>query len=234
SRFGLSEKTGIDVPHEVAPFIPASPQWWVDELGYTPLAPEIMSMAIGQGPQIMTPIKMAQLYSAIVQPDGSVPAPRLAMNGGLPRDTFDMDIDASDVWYLEAGMRRVLSPGGTAYLTRLPEWDVMGKTGTAQACANCPLADHAWFVGAGKHPEKDEAEIVVAIFLEHGLHGSDSSGYVGEVIGFYLDRKYGHPFVMWQTPRERAKYGLPVDWGRLGRPVEDPPMPGGGTGTATN
>ncbi|MGH7483596.1 MAG: penicillin-binding protein 2 [Longimicrobiales bacterium] len=229
SRFGLSEETGIDVPHEVAPFIPASPQWWVEELGYTPLAPEIMSMAIGQGPQIMTPVKMAHLYAAIVQPDGTVPAPRLAMNGGLPRDTFSLNIDATDVWYIEAGLRRVVGPGGTAYLSRLPEWDLMGKTGTAQACANCPLPDHAWFVGVGKHPDKEEAEIVVAIFLEHGLHGSDSSGYVAEAIAFYLDRKYGHPFVMWQTPRERNKNGLSADWSQLGRPIVDPPFPGTGS-----
>ncbi len=219
-RFGFTQRTGIDLPNEIANTFPDGLDFWRRRFGYTPAENEIMALSIGQGPQTMTLLRMAEIYAAISRPDGRVPSPRLAM-GRPPADTFHINLDARDVWYLEAGMRRVLSPGGTAYLSRLPDWDIMGKTGTAQAPSG---PDHAWFVGLGG-PTGRPVDIVVAGFLEHGQHGTEASGPVAEAINFYLDRKYGHPFQMYATPRLRGEHGLPVDWSKLGRPVVDPPKP---------
>jgi membrane peptidoglycan carboxypeptidase len=168
----------------------------------------------------MTAIKLAHIYSALARPDGKVPAPRLAKDMDAQRDTFQFHIDAYKKWFVDAGMRRVMGPGGTAALSRLQNWSFIGKTGTAQ---NPHGPDHAWFVGMGG-PKDGEPEITVTMFLEFAEHGYLASGYAAEAINFYLDRKYNRPFQMYATPRLRFPRGLPVNW-NYSAPIVDPPMP---------
>ncbi|MGQ0561003.1 MAG: penicillin-binding protein 2 [Gemmatimonadota bacterium] len=210
TRLGFQKKTGIDLPTEVSNIFPEDLGFWQRRFGYGPPADnEVMSMAIGQGPVTMTPLKMAHLYVALIRPDGKAPAPRLAVTDSAPPITFDFKISRENAEWLKRGMRRVVGPGGTAPQSRLLHWDFGGKTGTAQACANCPLKDHAWFIGWGGRAGFN-AEIVAGMFLQHGEHGYTPSGYVANAINFYLDRKYGRPFERYPTPRERFPKGLPV------------------------
>ena len=221
ARLGFGEPTGIDVPHERSPNWPDI-GWWERERGYRPAENEVMSLALGQGPMTMTIIKLAHIYSALTAPSGKVPAPRLAMESGAPGDTAEFHTTPRDRWYLEAGMRRVVQPGGTAGRSRLRDWDFIGKTGTAQAPSG---PDHGWFVGTGAREPGAPAEIAVTMFLAHSLHGYTASGYVAEAINFYLSRKYGKPFQMFATERMRTQMGLPVNWDAWGAPIVDPPMP---------
>jgi penicillin-binding protein 2 len=222
TRLGFGEKTGIDVPHERQPNFPPDPEWYRRRWGWLPQENEVLSLAIGQGPIDMTIIKLAHIYAALTAPGGRVPAPRLAMESGAPADTFDFHTTPRDRWHLEAGMRRVVSPGGTAALSRLSDWDFVGKTGTAQ---NSHGPDHAWFVGTGARASGEPPEIAVTMFLEFAEHGYTASGYVAEAVNFYLDRKYGRPYRPWATARLRAAHGLPYDHAALAAPVVDPPMP---------
>jgi penicillin-binding protein 2 len=220
TRLGFQQRTGIDLPTEVANTFPASVDWFREHYGYAPNENEIMTLSIGQGAVVMTPLKIAVLHAMMARPDGVALEPRLAMlPDEEPRVSFDLKVSEENMEYLRKGMRRVVGPGGTAAQSRLEHWDFMGKTGTAQACAGCPLRDHAWFVGMagpkGKHPE-----IVAVMFLEHGEHGYFPSGFVANAINFYLDRKYGRPFEPYPTPRERYPRGLPVGNWAFG-PVED-------------
>ena len=228
TRLGFQKRTGVDLPTEVRNYFPANLQWWVKNFGYMPKDNEVLSMAIGQGPVTMTPLKMAHLYAALARSDGKALAPRLAMNGGQKDSiTLDLGISGETIEWLRKGMRRVIAPPiGTAMLTRIPHWDFMGKTGTAQACARCPLVDHAWFVGMGGPAGKDP-EIVAAMFLQHGDHGWLASDYVAAGVNFYLNRKYGRPFEVWPTARQRFPRGLYVDTNWLYSPVVDP-IPGVG------
>jgi penicillin-binding protein 2 len=221
ARLGFGEKTGIDVPHEIAPNWPDL-EWWPRNRGYRANENEVMSLAIGQGPITMTIIKVAHIYAALTAPGGSVPAPRLANLAGLQQDTFEFRTTARDRWFLEAGMRRVTAPGGTAGLSRVPEWDFIGKTGTAQVP---PRPSHGWFVGTGAREPGATPEIAVTMFAAHAESGAISSGIVGEAVNFYLSRKYGRPFQMYATPRISALRGAPVNQWVLGMPVVDPPMP---------
>lgn len=222
-RLGFGDKTGIDVPHELRPNWPEGLDYYQRRFGYRPKEPEVLNLAIGQGPINMTIIKLAHIYAALTAPSGKVPAPRLAMESNTVQDTAEFHTTPLDRWYLEAGMRRVVTPGGTAQLTRLPWWDFIGKTGTAQAP---PGRDHGWFVGTGAKEPGAPPEIAVTMFLARAEHGYTPSGYVGEVVNFYLSRKYGRPFVKWATPRFRGPRGLaPIDPLFLSRPVVDPPRP---------
>jgi penicillin-binding protein 2 len=222
TRLGFGDKTGIDVPHERRPNFPPDVEWYRRRWGWLPQENEVLSLAIGQGPIDMTIIKLAHIYAALTAPGGRVPAPRLAMESGAPPDTFDFHTTPRDRWHLEAGMRRVVAPGGTAALSRLSDWDFVGKTGTAQ---NSHGPSHAWFVGTGARAAGEPPEIAVTMFLEFAEHGYTASGYVAEAVNFYLDRKYGRPFRPWATARLRAAHGLPYDYAALAAPVVDPPMP---------
>jgi penicillin-binding protein 2 len=222
TRLGFNRKTGIDVPHEIAPNFPGDVEWYRRRWGYVPQDNEVLSLAIGQGPITMTIIKLAHVYAALTAPGGRVPAPRLAIESGAPADTFDFHTTPRDRWFLEAGMRRVVAPGGTAGLSRLGNWEFIGKTGTAQ---NPHGPSHAWFVGTGARAPGEPPEIAVTMFLEFAEHGYTASGYVAEAINFYLDRRYGRPFRRWATPRLRAAHGLPYDHAALAAPIIDPPLP---------
>lgn len=156
----------------------------------------------------------------LTAPGGGVPAPRLAQ--GVEADTFTFRTTARDRWYLEAGMRRVTAPGGTAGLSRLRGWDFIGKTGTAQVP---PHPSHGWFVGTGALEPGAPPEIAVTMFAANAESGGMASGYVGEAINFYLSRKYGRPFRMYGTPRIALFRGFPADMTVLALPVVDPPMP---------
>jgi penicillin-binding protein 2 len=222
TRLGFNDRTGIDVPHEIQPNFPADVEWYQRRWGYTPNDNEVLSLAIGQGPITMTIIKLAHIYAALTAPGGRVPAPRLAMESGAPADTFEFHTTPRDRWFLEAGMRRVVAPGGTAGLSRLANWEFVGKTGTAQ---NPHGRSHAWFVGTGARAPGEPPEIAVTMFLEFAEHGYTASGYVAEAVNFYLDRAYGREFRKWATPRLRAAHGLPYDYAAFSAPVVDPPMP---------
>src|SRR5690606_41222359 len=127
-RRGFGDTTGADMPTAISNSFPSSVEYWERRFGYRPYDNEVLSLAIGQGPITMTVLKLAHIYAALTAPGGKVPAPRLAMESGAPRDTFTFKLDAVDQWYLEAGMRRVVGPGGTAGLSRLQEWEFLGKT----------------------------------------------------------------------------------------------------------
>jgi penicillin-binding protein 2 len=231
ARLGFEEKTGIDVPHEISPNWPDI-DWWTDNLGYKAPENEVMSLSIGQGPLTMTIMKLAHIYATLTAPSGKVPAPRLAMESGAPEDSAEFKTTPLDRWYLEAGMRRVVAPGGTAGRSRygvpgveLP-WDFIGKTGTAQAPDHRRGGkDHGWFVGTGAPSVGAAPEIAVTMFLARSEHGYTSSGYVGEIINFYLSRKYGKPFSKWATVRFRSEQGLPVNYDEFNRMIVDPPKP---------
>jgi penicillin-binding protein 2 len=226
TRMGFAKKTGIDLPSEARNSFPESPEYWQRRMGYRAKESEVVSLAIGQGPTTMTPLKMATIYTAMARADGKAPEPRIAI---LPDDTtrgtaVDLNLTAHQMEALWKGMRRVVAPGGTAGLTRLRDWDIMGKTGTAQACAACPLKDHAWFVGMAG-PKGKDPEIVAAMFLQHAEHGWTASDYVGNAMDFYLDRKYGRPFERFATARSKSAKNLPIeDFAFL--PVVDYPREG--------
>jgi penicillin-binding protein 2 len=221
TRLGFGQRTGIDVPHEIAPNFPDSPEWYQRRWGYMPYDNEVLNLAIGQGPITMTVMKVSHIYAALTAPGGRVPAPRLAQ--GVPQDTFEFRTTARDRWFLEAGMRQVTAPGGTAGRSRVPEWDFIGKTGTAQAPGGRP--SHGWFVGTGAREPGAPPEIAITMFTAHSESGGMASGFVGEAVNFYLSRKYGRDFRMYVTPRIASLRNYPHDLSHMALPVQHPPMP---------
>jgi penicillin-binding protein 2 len=219
ARLGFGSPTGIDLPSEIPSFFPQDLDAWARRFGARPTENEIMSLSIGQGMVTISPLKLAHQYVALARRDGKALAPRVANTGEEVPTTYELAVDAAHLESMRMGLRRVVAPGGTAGLTRLPVWDFMGKTGTAQN----PHGDsHGWFVAMGG-PPGGEPEIVAALLVMHARAGSAISGMVGNAINFYLNKKHGFPFERYATPRERLPRGLSVNWQWYQSPVVDPP-----------
>ena len=208
TRLGFAKKSGIDLPIDRAGNFPSEPDWYWRHFGWKPTQAEVLNLAIGQGPNDQTPLKMAQFYAALAA-DGRVGPPRIA---ALPDDGsdagWDLHLSAENLKWLREGLRRVTAPGGTAAMSALEHWDWIGKTGTAQ---NPHGADHAWFVGMAG-PRGGAPEVVVAALVEFGAHGSEAAQYAAKAADYYLRRKHHMRTDSIQTLREYLVTGRPTPW----------------------
>ena len=211
TNIGLSRRCGIDLPEEKAGIFPADAEFWQSRFGYLPNESEALSLAIGQGPNSQTPLKIAQFYTALAR-DGSTPAPSLFTGRQDEPGGFELQLSPEGIEALRQGMRQVVGPGGTGYMSSLPNWDLMGKSGTGQNTLSLQgLADdHAWFAAiAGPHGKPPE--IVVVVLVEFGGGGSAVAAPVAaKVADLYLRRKYGMPVDTIQTLREHLIAGRPI------------------------
>ena len=212
TRIGFAEQCGIDLPEESSGIFPEGRDFWQRAFGYDPLEGEVLSLAIGQGPNSQTPLKMAQFYLALAR-DGSAPTPHLIEDPD-PTEGWRLNVSTESIEVLREGMRGVTSPGGTAYFgTALEHWEVLGKTGTSQNAQDSVRA-HAWFAGMAG-PWAGEPEIVVVALVEFGESGSSvAAPLMAKTADFYLRKKYGLPIDTIQTLREHYGVGRPAPWAR--------------------
>ena len=211
-RIGFAEQCGIDLPEESSGIFPEGRDFWQRAFGYEPLEGEVLSLAIGQGPNSQTPLKMAQFYLALAR-DGSAPTPHLIEDPD-PTEGWRLEMSSESIEVLREGMRGVTSPGGTAYFgTALEHWEVLGKTGSSQNAQDSVRA-HAWFAGMAG-PWGGEPEIVVVALVEFGESGSSiAAPLMAKTADFYLRKKYGIPIDTIQTLREHYNRGRPAPWAR--------------------
>ena len=221
TEIGFSERCGIDLPQESQGIFPADRGYWEKPpFNYRPQEGEVLSLAIGQGPNSQTPLKMAQFYVALAR-DGSAPPPAIAQGVDLG-EGWSLHLSPENLATLRDGLRRVTAPGGTAhYGTALEYWDVLGKTGTAQneQSVRGLGEDHAWFAGM-VGPPGQPPEIVVVAIVEYGMHGSSAAApIVAKTADYYLRRKHGIPTDTLQTYMDYVQHGRYPAWyrARFGR-----------------
>ena len=213
NRMGFGSQCGIDLPQEAGGTFPEGLGFFERRFGYKPQEGEALVLAIGQGPNHQTPLKMAQFLAAIAR-DGSAPTPSLYRlpSGAAKGEGWSLDIPEEHIEHIRKGMRRVTRQGGTAYRSSLEHFDLLGKTGTAQSGGDRP--DHAWFTGMagpyGAHPE-----IVVVALVEFGGSGSGvAAPLVAKTADFYLRGKHGIPRDTIQTMGEYELEGRSTAWAR--------------------
>lgn len=184
SAWGFGAATGLD-PSE-RPGLVGTPEW-SRKVRHQPWYPgTTISLSIGQGPLLATPLQLALAYAAlanggtvlrpwVVAADGMAVRHRLDVNGDLLAPVLD-------------GLRRVVAgrEGTARSLGTLP---VAGKTGTAQVIRLREGLDmerverrfrhHAWFVGWAP---VDDPRLVVAVIVEHGGGGAAAAGPVAAEI----------------------------------------------------
>lgn len=213
NRLGFGEQCGIDLPTESRGNFPEGLEFWERRFGYRPQEGETLNLAIGQGPNDQTPLKMAQFILAIAR-DGSAPAPSVlrSATAGAGEASWSLDIPAEHLEQVREGMRRVTRQGGTAYLSSLEHFDLLGKTGTAQSGGGRP--SHAWFTAIAG-PYGEAPEIVVVALVEFGESGSGvAAPLVAKTADFYLRGQHGIPRDTIQTLGEYLLAGRSTAWAR--------------------
>lgn len=203
NRMGFGDRCGVDLPQEEAGIFPGGREYWENRFGYEPSEGEVLNLALGQGPNSQTPLKMAQFFLAVAR-DGSAPAPALRRSAATP-DGWRLDISQESLRELREGLRRVTAAGGTAHMSSLEHFDLIGKTGTAQSVGDQP--DHAWFTAIAG-PWESEPEVVVVVLVEFGGSGSGVAAPVAsKAADFYLRGKHGIARDTIQTRLEHIRAG---------------------------
>ncbi|MBP9597824.1 MAG: penicillin-binding protein 2 [Desulfobacter sp.] len=195
---GLGRLTGIRLAHERPGLIPTS-AWKKQRFKEPWQAGETLSISIGQGFNLVTPLQMAVFISAVGN-NGTLYRPRLVksvqdakgqvireiepeITGGLPTSKKNLAIVRQGLLEVVHGNR------GTARQIRLPDVQIAGKTGTAQVFSRKAgekfdnkklkrtLQDHAWFVC---YAPAQDPKIAIAVIIEHGEHGSSAAAPVAQ------------------------------------------------------
>jgi penicillin-binding protein 2 len=151
-EYGLGEVTGIDLPGEIAGFVP-NPQWKTRRFHEKWLGGDTMNMSIGQGYTTVTPIQMANMVCMVVN-NGKLYQPHLLkeirdpISGAieqtiLPALIHESDIDSHIFEAVRRDMRGVISEGTAQFPFYRNTVQIAGKTGTGEV----GLQDrwHSWF-----------------------------------------------------------------------------------------
>lgn len=177
---GYGYALGIDLPSEGRGFIPNA-KFYNKIYGEGRWsANTIISVSIGQGEILATPLQIANL-SATIANRGWFITPHVV------KEIEDTVIDAKyrtrriptiDQHYFEdvaEGMRMAVT-GGTCRLANLPDIEVCGKTGTAQ---NPHGRDHSAFIGFAPY---HDPKIAVCVYVENAGFGATFGVPIGSLI----------------------------------------------------
>lgn len=174
-------KSGIDLPAEYRPQFPTKDvrAYYNRKFGANWSNAETLNLAIGQGANSQTVANMAKFYTALAT-EGTSSTPYLVDR--KPDQKKIITLTSDQFAGLRRAMAGVTSAGGTAASANIQGLVIAGKTGSAQNAQN-PNKDHAWFVGFAP---AEQPKIVVAVFLEYGIHGYFAARVASKIIGHYL------------------------------------------------
>ncbi len=174
--FDFGSPTGIDLDGEKRGLVPDNA--WSERERRQPWYPgETISVAIGQGALLATPLQMATMAAAfanggllvtphLVRGDNSHPPRRVALAPAV----FEP---------IRRGLWKVVNDQGTGASARVAGLEIAGKTGTVQVVAQTAYEDsnlrpyaernHAWFASFAPYLNPT---VVIVVFIEHGGQGS--------------------------------------------------------------
>lgn len=199
-KLGLGKKTGVEMEHEKSGLTPTK-EWKLKNRKKKWQEGETLSVAIGQGFNLVTPLQMCvmtatlangglvyrpQLVEKVVDPEGNVVE---SFKPDLMRRVEGLD---RYLRLIRAGMEEVVhGKRGTARRVAIEGLRIGGKTGTAQVVKlaqyrhlkeeDIPYKyrDHAWFTCFAP---AENPEIAVTVLVEHGLHGGSGAGPIAKAI----------------------------------------------------
>jgi penicillin-binding protein 2 len=208
SHLGLGKKTGVEIEHEKPGLIPTS-DWKLKKYGKPWQDGETLSIAIGQGFDLVTPLQLAMMTAAVANggrlykpsiiemvrdPDGHV------VERFQTKELDRFTIQERTLNILKEGLiEAVNGRRGTATKAKLNNILVAGKTGTAQVvrlkqykhlkeeAIPYKYRDHAWFTCFAP---ADKPEIAVTVLVEHGLHGGSAAAPIAKAVleKYFADR----------------------------------------------
>lgn len=200
---GLGKPTGLLLTSEKGGLVPSS-AWKKDVKGEPWYPGETVSVSIGQGYNLVTPLQLAKMLSAVAN-GGKLYLPFLVLRienlFGETIKTFRPKIEGyapahfENLEIIRKGLKGVVNDqGGTGWRAKTEEVTISGKTGTAQVISYFEedgktgpkkFQDHAWFVAFAPY---EKPEIVVVVFVENaGRGGATLAPLAKELIKLYLN-----------------------------------------------
>lgn len=183
---GFGYKLGIDMPGEKRGLIPNA-QFYDKAYNGSWNGLTVISIAIGQGEVNLTPLQIANLGATIAN-RGYYHTPHVVKRvKGQPLDRKFTERHYTKASrraydYVVAGMRRAVT-GGTCKAANRADYEVCGKTGTAQNHGQ----DHSIFMGFAP---MNNPKIAISVYVENGGYGADYGVPIGSLMmEQYINRK---------------------------------------------
>jgi penicillin-binding protein 2 len=206
---GLGSSTGIRLDKEADGLIPTA-AWKKKRTGVVWQKGETLSVAIGQGFNLATPLQIASMIAAIANGgtrykpiilDSIKTADGRLVYQNEPQVMGKIPLTERALKLVRKGLWEVVnSDRGTARGSRLADIYFSGKTGTSQVISRkkddtrpenerpAHLRPHAWFVA---YAPSDAPQIAIAVLIEHGEHGSGAAAPIArEMIKTYLRKNW--------------------------------------------
>lgn len=193
--FGIGQRTGIDLPSEGRGNIPKASFFdkYYGKNRWTPLM--LISMSIGQGELITTPVQLANMTATIANRGFYYPPHLVKSIEGEPHiDSFYLkpqhtSIDKQHFEPVIEGMQNVIKYG-TATSAQIQGIEVCGKTGTAE---NPHGKDHSIFTAFAP---KNNPSIAISVYIENGGFGATWAAPIAKLmIEKYLNDTISDPYV---------------------------------------
>jgi len=174
TAFGFNNLLNSDFFNELKGFIPESSYYdrYYGANRWSALT--VISLAIGQGEILTTPLQMANMTAAIAN-KGYYIIPHSVKNiAGFDnieerfKEKITVPIDSVHFTPVIEGMYLSVNgaDAGTGRIARIPGLEVCGKTGTAE---NPHGKDHSVFIAFAP---RENPQIAIAVYVEHGEWGS--------------------------------------------------------------
>jgi len=203
-KLGLGVSLGLNLLGEMTGLVPS--EEWKEQTSGEPWYPgETISLSIGQGPLLVTPVQLARAVGMIAT--GKAPKLHLTKEEVESVDTsahqqIISSLSLENLTLIRNAMWSSVNEGGTGSAARVANFDVCGKTGTAQTISEAGrqklseeeaalFEPNSWFVGFAP---RDTPEIVVVVVVERGgSGGSRAAPIAGEVLRVYHEKNRGIP-----------------------------------------
>lgn len=173
-EFGFGQSLEIDLPAQSVGFIPTS-QWKERRYHETWKGGDTMNMSIGQGYTLVTPMHVANMI-AMVCNEGKIYKPHLlkeirdpATNQVIqeikPEILKESNIDSAIWKQVQRDLRYVITDGTAQYPMNNRQFQLAGKTGTAEVNGAKDNHWHSWMAAYGPYdaPVKDQYVVVVIV-----------------------------------------------------------------------
>ncbi len=199
-NFGFGYKLGVDFANENRGFIPNSKTYdKIYNKSWSSLT--VVSLAIGQGELLTTPLQMANMTASIAN-KGYYYTPHIIKeieNDTIPSRFKSVHQTGVDSVYFNPvmdGMEMAIwSDEGTAGLARVPDLTICGKTGTAE---NPHGDDHSVFIAFAP---KEDPQIAIAVYVENGGFGSTWAAPIASLMVEKYLKKEIHSSRLWIEKR---------------------------------
>src|SRR6202158_1475911 len=208
AALGLGRRTGIDLPGEEPGLMPS--EEWVQRVYHDKwYAGETISVALGQGSVIVTPVQLVRMSAAVAN-GGDLLQPHLLKNFTAKADHFPLA--ENTVEQVTQGMYGVINEGGTGSSLKLQNIEFSGKSGTAQLMSydagnrmgKKGKETNGWFVGYA--PRRNPEIVIAALIQGSSEHGGTTAGpVVRDIVKAYYDKKSGIKIQEYTAKEARPK-----------------------------